>query len=592
MSNTSAIMKSTSSNECNWNSINWFHINRYVETMQQRIYRAEILGNKRKVRDLQRILVHSKAMLLTAVKRVTQVNREKRTAGIDGMVIHTPAERWELYKQMENQRIELHNPKPSYRTYIKKKNGKIRPLSIPTIKDRIYQFMIKSALEPQWEARFEPCSYGFRPERGCHDAVQRIVMSTQKGGKRWIFEGDFRGCFDNLNHDYILGRIGDFPYRALIRKWLKAGYGDNGVFNETESGSGQRNIVSPLLANIALMGMEEALGIRYRAQNKNGKYAGHTNETVYSLSFYADDSVIVCKTKEDAEKVYDKLKPYLKQRGLELSEEKTRIVEITEGFNFMGFNIRMMSTWYGEILLTRPSKETMKKSKEKIRDTFRKCNGRKVDELISQLNPVITGLAGYWSPFNSKQAFKEIDNYIWNKTVKYLKKCHHNKGVKWFWKKYFKADKTGQSRSKCILTAPDTENQLKKMSWIPIVRHPLIRHCATSYNAELKEYFEERHRREFRRNTIASRQKLAQIQKYCCPLCRQSITDFTEKLITQLKVPEAAGGRYTYRNMQLVYYRCGKHWENWRRKYGTEQDVNSRRRCGKEIRQLRLAGTI
>ena len=213
-------------------------------------------------------------------------------------------------------------------------------------------------------------------------------MSIQKGEKRWIFEGDFKGCLDNLNHDYILGKIGDFPYKALIIKWLKADYVDNGTFNETESGSGQGNIVSPLLANIALMGMEEALGIRYRVQNKNGKYAGHTNETVYSLSFYADDFVIVCKTKEDAEKVYDKLKPYLKQRGLELSEEKTRIVEITEGFNFLGFNIRMMPTWYGEILLTRPSKETMKKSKEKIRDTFRKCNGRKIEELISQLSPI------------------------------------------------------------------------------------------------------------------------------------------------------------------------------------------------------------
>lgn len=592
MSNTLAIMKSTSSNEFNWNSINWFHINRYVETMQQRIYRAELLGNKRKVRDLQRILVHSKAMLLTAIKRVTQVNRGKRTAGIDGMVIQTPAERWKLYKQMENQQIELHNPKPSYRTYIKKKNGKLRPLSIPTIKDRIYQFMVKSALEPQWEARFETCSYGFRPERGCHDAVQRIVMSTQKGGKHWIFEGDFKGCFDNLNHEYIMDRIGDFPYRTLIEKWLKAGYVDNGVFNETESGTGQGNIVSPLLANTALTGMEEALGIRYRAQNKNGKYAGHTNETVYSLSFYADDFVIVCKTKEDAEKVYDKLKPYLKQRGLELSEEKTRIVEITEGFNFLGFNIRMMPTWYEEILLTRPSKETRKKSKEKIRDIFQKCNGRKTNELISQLNPVITGLAGYWSPFNSKQAFKEINDYIWKKTVKYLKRCHHNKGFKWIWKKYFKADKTGQSKSKWILTAPDTENQLKRMAWIPIVRHPLIRHCATPYNAELKEYFEERHKREFRRNTIASRQKLAHIQKYCCPLCRQSITNFTEKLITQLKVPEAAGGKYTYRNMQLVHYRCGKYWEDWRRKYGKDQDAASRRRCEKEIHQLRLAGTI
>lgn len=152
--------------------------------------------------------------------------------------------------------------------------------------------------------------------------------------------------------------------------------------------------------------------------------------------------VIVCKTREDAEGVYDRLKPYLTTRGLELSKEKTRIVNISEGFNFLGFNIRMFPTWYGEILLTRPSKETMKKSKEKIREIFQKCNGRKTDDLIRQLNPVIIGLTGYWSPFNSKQAFKEIDDYVWKKTVKYLKRCHHNKGIKWIWKRYFATDKT------------------------------------------------------------------------------------------------------------------------------------------------------
>lgn len=149
MRNTSATLKSTASNELNWNSINWFHINKYVETMQQRIYRAEILGNKRKVRDLQRILVHSNAMLLAAIKRVTQVNRGKRTSGVDGMIVKTAAERWQLYQQIREMRLEHHHPKPSYRTYIKKKNGKLRPLSIPTIRDRIYQFIIKSALEPQ-----------------------------------------------------------------------------------------------------------------------------------------------------------------------------------------------------------------------------------------------------------------------------------------------------------------------------------------------------------------------------------------------------------------------------------------------------------
>lgn len=257
MSNTSTITKSTWSDGFNWNTINWSHVNKYVETMQQRIYHAETLGNKRNVRDLQRILVHSRAMLLVAIRRVTQVNSGKRTAGIDGMVVHNPAERWQLFKQMEHMQIELHNPKPSYRIYIKKKNGKPRPLSIPTIRDRVYQFIIKSALEPQWEARSGTCSYGFRPERGCHDAIQRIVMSTQKGAKRWIFEGDFKGCSDNLNHGYILNKTADLPFKSLISKWLRAGYIDNGVFNETTSGSGQGNIVSPLSANIALMGMEE-----------------------------------------------------------------------------------------------------------------------------------------------------------------------------------------------------------------------------------------------------------------------------------------------------------------------------------------------
>lgn len=244
MSNTSVLAKSTASDEFNWNTLDWFHINKYVETMQQRIYRAECLRDKRKVRDLQRILVRSKVMLLAAIKRVTQVNRGKKTPGVDGLTALTPKERWRLFKHMEGMNIGIHNPRPSYRTYIKKKNGKLRPLSIPTIRDRVYQYMVKSALEPQWEAKFEPSAYGFRQGRGCHDAVARIVASTQKGGKRWIFEGNFKGCFDNLSHEFILNRIEDFPYKDLIRKWLK-GYVDNNVFNETESGTGQGNIVSP-----------------------------------------------------------------------------------------------------------------------------------------------------------------------------------------------------------------------------------------------------------------------------------------------------------------------------------------------------------
>ena len=239
MRNTSNFRKSTLLLNTQWKHIEWFRVNRYVEKLQQRIFRAERLGDSRRVRNLQRLLVRSKAMLLVSIKRVTQINKGKKTAGVDGEIVLSNRDRMQLFHDLTKLDIEKHKPKPSHRTYIKKKNGKLRPLSIPTVRDRIYQNIIKGALEPQWEARFEPITYGFRPKRGCHDAMARIFLSCHWGNKRWIFEGDFKGCFDNLKHDYIMEQIKEFPYGDLIIRWLKAGYVDNGVFNETESGSGQ-----------------------------------------------------------------------------------------------------------------------------------------------------------------------------------------------------------------------------------------------------------------------------------------------------------------------------------------------------------------
>lgn len=184
MRKTSNYRKSTLSPNTQWNQIDWFHINRYVEKLQQRIYRAECLGDKRKVRNLQRLLVRSKAMLLVSIKRVTQINKGKKTAGLDGETALSNKDRLHLFYELSKLDIEKHKPKPSHRTYIKKKNGKLRPLSIPTIRDRIYQNTIKGALEPQWEARFEPTAYGFRPKRGCHDAIVRIFLSCCKGKKK------------------------------------------------------------------------------------------------------------------------------------------------------------------------------------------------------------------------------------------------------------------------------------------------------------------------------------------------------------------------------------------------------------------------
>jgi len=489
MRNTSLIMKSTLPNNITWKQFNWFDVNRYVEKLQQRIYRAESLGDKRKVRELQRLLMHSKAALLLSIRRITQINKGKKTAGVDGFTVLTDGERIKLYRQMVNYQISCHYPKPSYRTYIKKKNGKLRPLSIPTIKDRIYQNIAKMALEPQWEVRFEPTSYGFRPKRGCHDAIERIFKSCAPGKKRWIFEGDFKGCFDNLRHDYIMEQIKDFPEKAVTERWLKAGYVDNNVFNRMEKGSGQGSVISPLLANIALHGMEEQLGIKYRTFVRSDGYQCASNKSRYAMTRYADDFVIMCKSKEDAEAVYDKLKPYLESRGLELEPSKTRVVEITEGFDFLSFNIRIYQTSTGDKLLIKPSKEAVKKSMKQISDKVHELNGHEIGKVVHILNPIIIGKANYWSPMVSKETFSKMDSHIYKVNRRFLERLHPKKSAKWINKRYYKPDLRGKSKNKWMLTDPIENRQLKRMMQIPIIRHIMIKHTASPYDATLREYF-------------------------------------------------------------------------------------------------------
>jgi len=474
-----------------WNAVKWHKVEKYVDKMQKQIYRAVSEKDFRKARYVQIKLFNSESALLLAIRRVTQINKGKRTPGIDGYRALTDKKRAELFDTMKNMNIKLHNPKPAYRKYIKKKNGKFRSLGIPVIKDRICQELVRMVLEPQVEVNFEPTSYGFRPQRGCHDAESRIMNNIMHGNWSWIFEGDFKSCFDSLDHNFILKQIKGFPLYNLVEKFLKAGYVDSNVLYSSNRGTPQGGILSPLLANIALDGLEELLNISYRKRTRDG-YVFYVTEGNYRVVRYADDFVIFANSKEDIEAVYDILNPYLRERGLELAEEKTRITHIMDGFDFLGFNFRRYKTFNGFINLCKPSKESIKRFKSKVTEICKQFHGQSVDALIDRLNPFIRGTANYWKPTNAKKIFSDMDKHIWRNIYKFVRRLHPNKPWNWIKKKYFPRYYDGKYYGNWVLTGPKKGNILTKMAWTPIRRHVMIKYNYSPYDKSKSEYFMKR----------------------------------------------------------------------------------------------------
>lgn len=531
-----------------WNNVNWRDANRKVRNLRQRIFRASAEGNLKKVRSLQKLLLRSYSNALMSVRRVTQHNRGRHTPGMDKLVVKTPAARDQLVEQ-----LTAHQPwraKPVCRVYIPKANGKTRALGIPVIADRCLQAMVKNALEPEWEAKFEGISYGFRPGRGCHDAIVKLyTYSLPTRRKKWVLDADIKGAFDNMDHEFLLRAIGTVPGRELIKQWLKAGFMDKGVFHPTGSGTPQGGVISPLLANIALHGMEEALGVKY---DYRGQIVGDR-----AVVRYADDFLVYCESREDAKNCAAILKQWLAKRGLSLSEEKTRIAHLSEGIDFLGFNIRHYrapkTSRTGWKLLIKPSKKSVQTIRNKLREIWNSCKGHNVGVVVSRLNPVIRGIANYFRIGVSREVFDKLDNWMFTRAIRYIKHTHPRKSKAWQNARYWGRLNLNR-QSKWVFGNTTTGAHLLKFGWFKIERHTLVRGKASPDDPRLSDYWKRRSKLRAKDLTPSS-QKIAKRQGYMCPTCGDSLFNGEELHLHHIK-PKKQGGKDNLSNLQLVHLYC------------------------------------
>jgi RNA-directed DNA polymerase len=393
-----------------WDFIDWAATEREVRRLRQRIFKATRDGDWPTVRNLQKLMLRSRSNTLVSVRQVTQRNAGRKTPGIDGEVALTSQARAEVSVRVHHS-IRTWQPRAVKRVYIPKAGDrtKLRPLGIPVIMDRCHQGRVRNALEPEWEARFEPRSYGFRPGRGCHDAIESIYKTTRgRQAKRvWVLDADLAKAFDKIDHDRLLDSIGDFPARGMIIDWLTAGVFEPGKgFAPTEEGTPQGGVISPLLLNVALHGLEEAAGVRYRT---TGTYAGEAIPNSPTLVRYADDMVALCHSQEQAEQVKARLAEWLAPRGLVFNEDKTKVVHLSEGFDFLGFNVRR----YRVKLLIKPSKAAARRLRKRLAAEMRALRGSNAMAILAKLNPIIKGWAAYYRSGVSSAIFNALDSHVW-----------------------------------------------------------------------------------------------------------------------------------------------------------------------------------
>lgn len=553
-----------------WKNINWRKVERCVFKLQKRIFRASKQGNVKIVHKLQRLLQKSWYGKLLAVRRVTQDNKGKKTAGVDGKKSLTPKERITLVSQLKLGS----KSKPTRRVWIPKPGtDEKRPLGIPVIYDRALQALVKIVMEPEWEAKFESNSYGFRPGRSSQDAIVEIHLCINRKPK-FVLDADISKCFDKINHEKLLAKLQTFPkLKRQIKAWLKSGVMENKTLFPTDEGTPQGGVISPLLANIALHGMEERVkqyAETQRWKNIKGKLRSKSQrrESI-ALIRYADDFVIIHEKIEVILECQKIINDWLREMGLELKPSKTKITHTLNeykgniGFDFLGFNVRQYLVGIhqcgcdtcgrklGFKTIITPSKEKVKLHIQKLRKTIDKHKSSPQFKLIEEVNPIIRGWSNYYSTQISKETYDYCDHILFQQLRAWGNRRHPNKNSQWVTDKYwhsegnrnwvFSIKEKGQKTYK-LLQHSDTK----------IVRHTKVKGDKSPYDGDLTYWS----------NRLGSHPELSQEkasllkkQKGKCAYCGLNFRD-EDLFETDHIIPKFKGGKNSKNNKQLLHRHC------------------------------------
>jgi RNA-directed DNA polymerase len=475
-----------------WNQLPWKPMQRQVFRLQKRIYQASQRGDVKAVHKLQRLLMQSWSARCLAVRKVTQDNRGKKAAGVDGVKSLKPPERLLMARRLRLPQ----KARPTRRVWIPKPGTQDkRGLGIPTMQERAAQALAKLALEPEWEARFEPNSYGFRPGRSCHDAI-RAIFDAIKSKPKYVLDADIAKCFDRINHDALLNKLQTFPtLRRAIRAWLRAGVMDGGALFPTTEGTPQGGVISPLLANIALHGFETVIRDAY-PERKPGTNI-HWKPIVVR---YADDFVVMHEDETVIQQVQQRAMAWLAGMGLELKPSKTKITHTLSthngnvGFDFLGFTVRQfpagkthtgksggkgrVSTPLGFKTIIKPSHEAIRRHSLALAEIVDQHKPAPQAALIARLNPVIRGWATYYAPVQSKATFSKMAALTYLKLRRWAKRRHTHKSWHWIVRKYWRLEQGTWD----FATRDGT--RLYKHNRTPIRRHIKVRGAKSPFDGD------------------------------------------------------------------------------------------------------------